>query len=94
MNIRLEGTLLVIRDMEVIGGKFKKRECVLKTKEQYVQEILIEFTQDDCSMLNGYEVGELVSIDVDIRGRKWTNPEGIDKYFNSLKGWRISLLNS
>ena len=95
MSVKLEGVLTVINEMQVVGSgkKFKKRECVLKTKEQYPQELLIEFNQNDCSMLDGYGVGEEVTIDVNIKGRKWTNTEGVDKYFNSIQGWRISHLN-
>ena len=26
---------------------------------------------------------------IDLKGKKWTNPEGIDKYFNNLDAWRI-----
>lgn len=95
MSIKLEGVLTVIKEMQVVGSgkKFKKRVCVLKTKEQYPQELLIEFTQNDCPMLDSYGVGEEVSIDVNLKGRKWTNTEGVDKYFNSIQGWRISYLN-
>ena len=96
MSVKLEGVLTVIKEMQVVGSgkKFKKRECVLKTKEQYPQELLIEFTQNDCSMLDSYGVGEEVSIDVNLRGRSWINPEGVTKYFNSIQGWRISHLNT
>ena len=95
MSIKLTGVLTVINEMQVVGSgkKFKKRECVLKTKEQYPQELLIEFNQNDCSMLDSYGVSEEVSIDVNLMGRSWTNPEGVTKFFNSIKGWRISYLN-
>ena len=92
----LKGVLTVIKEKELVGSykKFSKRECVLRENSFKHEEILIEFHQDDCSMLNGYAVGEEVSIDINIRGRSWVNPEGETRYFNSIQGWKISYLNA
>ncbi len=68
---------------------FKKREIVITTDEQYPQHILIEFTQDRCSLLDNFQVGQDVKVSINLRGREWINPEGEAKYFNSLNGWRI-----
>ena len=68
---------------------FRKREVVLTTEEQYPQHILVEFIQDKCELLNSYQVGQTVTIGINLRGREWVNPEGETKYFNSIQGWRI-----
>lgn len=68
---------------------FRKREVVVTTEEQYPQHILIEFIQDKCELLNSYQVGQTVTIGINLRGREWVNPEGVTKYFNSIQGWRI-----
>ena len=68
---------------------FRKREVVVTTEEQYPQHILIEFIQDKCELLNSYQVGQTVTIGINLRGREWVNPEGETKYFNSIQGWRI-----
>ena len=73
---------------------FRKRELVIETDEQYPQTILVEFVQDKCDVLNSYKVGQDVTIGINIRGRVWTNPQGEDKYFNSIQGWRISQGNA
>ena len=36
-----------------------------------------------------FNVGDLVKIDINLRGREWTNDKGEIKYFNSIQGWRI-----
>ena len=33
-----------------------------------------------------------VEVSFNLRGRKWTNPEGETKYFTSLQAWRIASL--
>ncbi len=68
---------------------FRKREIVVTTEEQYPQHILVEFVQDKTDLLNNYQVGQLVKISINLRGREWVNPQGETKYFNSIQGWRI-----
>ncbi len=79
---------------EVGSGGFKKRDIVVTTDEQYPQHILVQFVQDKCELLNNYQVGEAVKIDINLRGREWTNPQGETVYFNTIQGWRISKLQA
>ncbi|MBL29965.1 MAG: hypothetical protein CMC81_01795 [Flavobacteriaceae bacterium] len=72
---------------------FKKREVVVTTEDQYPQHILVEFVQDKCEILNSFQIGNNVKIGINLRGREWTNPEGQVKYFNSIQGWRIDLID-
>lgn len=48
-----------------------------------------EFIQDRTNLLDAFNVGDLVKIDINLRGREWTNDKGEIKYFNSIQGWRI-----
>jgi hypothetical protein len=74
---------------EVGSAGFKKRDVVVTTDEQYPQHILVQFVQDKCDLLNNYQVGDAVKIDINLRGREWTNPQGEMVYFNTIQGWRI-----
>ncbi|GFR77468.1 zinc metalloprotease [Elysia marginata] len=88
----IEGKIKAIFEEKTFGsdGNFRKRETVLTTvDDQYPQSILIEFVQDRCALLDQVQVGDLVKINIQIRGREWTNPEGQVRYFNSIQGWRI-----
>ena len=88
MNI--SGKIKLIGETKEYGSNgFRKRELVVTTQEQYPQNILVEFIQDKCEILNSYQVGEIVKIDINIRGREWTNKDNQLKYFNSIQGWRI-----
>tara|TARA_R110002020_G_scaffold433823_1_gene643908 strand:- start:510 stop:839 length:330 start_codon:yes stop_codon:yes gene_type:complete len=88
--MQLTGTIKSIGETQSFGEKgFRKRELVLTTDDQYPQDILIEFVQDKCDVLNKYSVNQSVEVGFNVRGREWTNPKGEVKYFNSIQGWRI-----
>ena len=87
--MELQGRIKVITPVQTFGANgFQKRELIIVTEEQYPQTISIDFTQGNCELLNGYQVGQVVKVTFDIRGREWTNPQGEVKYFNSLVAWR------
>tara|TARA_B100001287_G_scaffold82703_1_gene68928 strand:+ start:1688 stop:2059 length:372 start_codon:yes stop_codon:yes gene_type:complete len=88
MNI--SGKVKLINGTKEYGSNgFRKREIVLTTQEQYPQNILVEFIQDRTDLLDAYNIGDFVKIDINLRGREWTNDKGEVKYFNSIQGWRI-----
>jgi hypothetical protein len=87
--MEVTGKIKVVKAEQVVSDKFKKRELVVTTDEQYPQDILIEFAQDKCDLLNAYKVGQEVTVHINLRGREWTNPQGEVKYFNQIQGWRI-----
>jgi translation initiation factor IF-3 len=85
------GVLHFIGEEQQVSPTFKKRECVVKSSEQYPQFISINFVQDKCDLLDGYSVGQNVKVHINLRGREWTNPEGVVKYFNDIQGWRLEI---
>jgi hypothetical protein len=85
---------MIDQTKEVGSAGFKKRDVVVTTDEQYPQHILVQFVQDKCDLLNNFQVGEPVKIDINLRGREWTNPQGETVYFNTIQGWRISKLQA
>ena len=83
--MELQGRIKLITPIQTFGNNgFQKRELIIVTEEQYPQTISFDFTQGNCELLNNYQVGQVVKITFDIRGREWTNPQGEVKYFNSL----------
>ena len=91
----ISGKIKLINEAKEYGSNsFRKREVVITTEEQYPQDLLIEFVQDKCEILNSFQVGQSVKIDINLRGREWESPQGEIKYFNSIQGWRIEKLFS
>jgi translation initiation factor IF-3 len=92
--MEITGSVKAIHETQEVTQTFKKRELVITTEEQYPQDILVEFTQEKTSVLDGYSVGENVKVNINLRGREWTSPQGETKYFNTIQGWRIEKLAS
>ncbi len=92
--MEITGKIKWIDEVKTYGSNgFRKREIVITTQEQYPQNIIIEFVQDKCELLDSYQIGQDVRIGINLRGREWVNPEGQTKYFNSIQGWRIDQLD-
>lgn len=87
--MEVKGTLKVVNTTHVVSDKFSKREFVLTTNDMYPQDILFQLTQDKCTLLDMFKVGDKVEVSFNLRGREWTNPQGEVKYFNSLEAWKL-----
>ena len=93
--MEITGIIKVIGVTNVFGSNsFKKRDLVITTIEQYPNDILIQFTQQRCDLLNNLQVGQNVKVYINIRGREWTNPQGEIKYFNTIEGWKIEVIQT
>ena len=91
--MEVTGKVKEVQETKVLGDKgFRTRGLVVVTEEKYPQTILIEFTQDNVSLIGTYKPGDEVTVAVNLRGREWTSPQGEVKYFTSLNGWKIDKL--
>lgn len=69
--MEITGIIKVIGDTNVFGSNsFKKRDLVITTIEQYPNDIIIQFTQQRCDLLNNLQVGQNVKVYINIRGRE------------------------
>ena len=90
------GIVHKIFDTEQISDTFKKREFIIEfsveAKDNFYTELIsFQFIQDKCDLLDKIQVGQKVDIAFNLKGRKWTNPQGVDKYFNTLQAWKINV---
>ena len=93
--MEIQGRIKQIFPSQIIGQNgFEKRDLVITTEEQYTQTIIIQFTQQRCDLLNNLQVGQNVKVYINIRGREWTNPQGETKYFNTIEGWKIEVIQT
>jgi hypothetical protein len=92
--MEVSGIVKRIGGVQEVSAKFRKREIVVTTEEQYPQHISIEFVQDKTALLDGFQEGEKVSIGINIRGREWTSPQGEVKFFNTINGWKIDKMSA
>jgi len=94
MNVT--GKIVEILEVQQVSATFKKREFVIEYAEnpQYPEFVKFETIQDKCAMLDNLSNGDEVSVEFNLKGRKWTDPQGATKYFNSLQAWKISQVSS
>lgn len=98
MSLEITGKIHLIEDEQQISPTFKKRIFVLfvlnEYNEDYSDYIPFELKQDRTDLLNPYKVGEMIKVHFNLKGNKWTNKEGVDKYFSSNEAWRIEKVES
>lgn len=93
--MEIQGRIKQIFPSQMIGQNgFEKRDLVIVTDENYPQTIIIQFTQQRCDLLDSLQVGQRVKVYVNIRGREWVNPQGETKYFNTIEGWKIEVIQT
>lgn len=90
--MEVKGKIYMIGETQVITEKFKKREFVIETEDKYPQKILLQLTQDKCSILDNYREGQQIEASFNLRGREWIDPKKQAKYFNTLDVWKIETL--
>lgn len=91
-SITITGTIHALHEQKTLGASFTKREFVVLTDDpnpKFQQYLPIEFTGDKIVQLNGYAVGDAVSVEANLRGREWRSPAGEVKTFLSLAAWKI-----
>ncbi len=89
MNIKAK--LLEVFEASQISATFKKREFVVEYAEnpKYPEYLKFELIQDKCGLLDQFTIGQEIDVHFNLKGRKWTDPQGNIKYFNTLQAWRI-----
>jgi len=84
MHYILEGTILEIGETEKFSSGFKKREIVIRTDDEYPQDIKVDFIQDNCEKLDLFVDGESVMIAFTVIGNLYQG-----KYYTNLRGIAI-----
>lgn len=94
-SIEITGIVLKVGQTEQKTDSFKSRQLIVQTdtSSEYPQELSIEFNQAKSTLLDVIAEGSEVKVSVNLNGRKWTDKQGIDKWFNSLNGWKIEVLS-
>ena len=88
-----QGKLHEIFDEQQVSEKFRKREFVLEIPDgAYTQFIKFQLTQDKCSLLDQYKVGDEVKVAFNLSGKPFTK-NGTTMYFTNLGAWRIEAVS-
>lgn len=84
--MELTGKIISIGETQKVGEKqFPIREFVLETEENYPQKLPIRVTGDKVTELDGYSVGQSLTVKINLKGREWKG-----KYFVNIEAWNIN----
>jgi hypothetical protein len=72
-----------------ISEKFQKRDVVVTTDGEYPQDLNIQFTQTKCDVLNQYQAGDNVVVDINLKGRDYVSRDGKQSNMTVIEGWKI-----
>ncbi len=88
---KVEGILKRVSDVQEINERFKKREFVIETQEQYPQVLQFQSVQDRVNLIDGFQAGDKVEVFFNLRGREWQKDAASEiRVFVTLDAWRIS----
>ena len=85
MELKLNGKIKLISDLQSWDSGFTKREFVVTTNEQYPQDVKLEFIKDKTSLLDGLEEGDEVEVSFNVRGNEYNG-----KYYVNLQAWKLN----
>jgi len=91
MNIT--GKIHAIKETQQVTATFSKREFVIvfiDGNPEYPQYIPFQVVQDRVGLIDGYQVGQEIEVEYNLRGREWTSPQGEVRHFMSLEAWKIT----
>lgn len=92
--MEIRGTVHEVGQTQQVTESFKKRDLIVAYAEnpQFVEYLSFQATQDRVNIFDGLTPGQEVEVSFNLRGRPWTNKEGVTTYFNSLVAWKITKL--
>ena len=99
MSFEINGRLAEKYETQQVSDRFQKREFVLEIKStgtsgyEFVDFIKLQSTQDKCTLLDQFDVDDMVKVSFNLRGRKWEK-EGQVSYFTNLEAWRIEKIQN
>ncbi|KGE14578.1 DUF3127 domain-containing protein [Sphingobacterium deserti] len=94
--MEIKGRVHEVHRTQQISESFKKRDLIIAYAEnpQFVEYISFQATQDRVSIFDNLRVGDEVQVAFNLRGRPWTNKDGVTTFFNSLVAWRVTKLEA
>lgn len=88
----ITGVLIFKDEVKQVSEKFTKQEFVIKTTDEYPQEIIMEVQNDKVILLQNLAIGSLLRVTYNLTGRCVVK-ETKRTWFLTLRAWKISLFN-
>ena len=83
-NYQLSGRIKTVLEQVTFPSGFTKREFVVTTEDKFPQDIKLELIKDKCSLADGFNPNDEVTVSFNIRGN-----ENNGRYYVNLQAWKI-----
>ena len=91
-SYKFKGKVISIGELFESGSSdFKKQAIAIETDGDYKEKIPVEFIKGKIELLDVVNIGSIVEVTCNVRGREWENPQGEKKYFLSLSCWKLEI---
>ena len=91
--LKVQGILHRVGDVQEISERFKKRDFVIVTEEEYPQFLQFQCAQDRVKLVEGLNPGDKLEIFFNLRGNEYQKDTSSPiRVFNTLDCWRINKL--
>ena len=92
LSFRIRGSLYKKEEIQMISENFKKRVFVLEVYDNplYKDYLVFDLIQEKCSFIDGFNIGDFLIVDFNIKGREYKKEGDKNKYFITLQAWRVS----
>lgn len=88
---QIKGTMDEIEDTVKINERFNRRHfiAICQNNPDRLEYLKFELHQNRCKFLDHYNKGDRIIITFELQGNKWTDNNEKNKFYNTLKVWKI-----
>jgi len=90
----INGKILHVGNAIYISEKLSKRTAIMEVfvDGKFKQEVAFDFVNDNMNALDKVRIGDWVSIDFVLRGRKNIQPDGKARWFTNNEGKQCTMI--
>lgn len=86
--IKLSGKIKKVFSTETFSNFEKRTFWLEEVSDKYPNTFQLELWKQDCPMIDNYELGDFVTVYIDIKGKYW-NKNDKEGVMNTIKCWNI-----
>ncbi len=85
MNVKFIGLVESVGEARQVTDNFRKRDVVVKEHgNPYENFLILQFINDMCDKCDGFGVGDKISVECNLQGKKWQPADGEERIFMNL----------
>ena len=92
--MKIEGILTLVHDTVTVSNGFRKRNFVLLYNDRgHMEHLWFELFQEQCELIDDFSIKDRINVEFNLKGRRWTDKEGKERFINTLQAWSIQKID-